>query len=307
MDPLAIASLITGGGSLLSSIFGGLSEHEANQLNRQLMEQDRRDAKLGATDARGTRTYFKEGVGWVTEYGPTDQMLEDYFLNMELPERQDQFLRASQASRREDDTANALLDEFGRIERANPNDIENMLYAAASRGIAENTGEAMEVATRSAMRRGYTNLDRLMESITESGNEALADAAVNSKLQALDFVNNQFDSQRSNTTNLYNSFAGRARADLAPTTGPATSSTVGVVGSQPVGQQVQPDNGFANAIGGGTAALGGIFGNIGANQRQNETNELLRSFLSGYGGGSIADGGIFGDISSRARDRGGVF
>jgi hypothetical protein len=297
---LTIAALISGGGGILSSIFGGMSEsQQANQQNA-LNAQQLADQKLGSTDARGNSTKFVPGKGWVTSYGPTDQMLEDYFLAQELPARQDQFQRADTASRAEDVTAKNLLSQFNSVQREYPNDIYKMLYAAASNGIGENTSEAMSTALRSALRSGTSNVGKITEGINKAGSDALATAGLNAKLQALDYADNKYASDRGDTSSLYNLFASRARGDLAPTTGAGGTTTTSSVGSQQYSPAVA-DNGLANALGGAASALSGTANTLAANSQNSQTNALLKSFLEGSGMGSIATGGIGGSVSDRTK------
>lgn len=307
MDPLTLSALITGGGSLLSSLFGGSSESKAANQQNALNAQQLKDQKLGSIDARGNRTRFVEGKGWVTTYGPTDKMLEDYFLSQELPAKQDQFRRADIASRAEDDTATNLLGQFNRVEKENPNDIYKLLYAAASEGIGENTSEAMSTAMRSALRSGSSNSANIAGKINEAGTKALASAGLQAKLQALDYSDNKYNDERQGTSSLYNLFANRARSDLAATTGASSTPTTSSVGSQSYAPVVA-DNGMANAIGGATSAIGGALNTIGANNQNAQTNALLQQFLaSGAGGTSLGAGGILGTVADRTKNAGSVF
>ena len=45
--------------------------------------------KLGTTDAQGNRTYFKPGVGWVTELAEGQRELSDLYSAEELAQLQD--------------------------------------------------------------------------------------------------------------------------------------------------------------------------------------------------------------------------
>lgn len=307
MDPFTLAAIIGGGSGILSSIFGGMSESQNAALARAMQEQERADAKLGQTDARGNRTRFVEGKGWVTEFGPTDAALEAYFLNQELPARQDQFRRADQSSRREFDQSNALLDEFQRIQREDPAAIEDLLFSSASRGIGENTQNSLETAMRSIMRSGSTSGGKVTGRIQEAANKGLADAAIDSKLKSLDYVDNKFNTERGNTSSLYNLFANRARADLMPTTSANTPSTTSSVGSNSGLYQAVEDNGLANALGGIGSALSGSLNTLGSQQQNASTNALLQSFISGGGQMPFSSGGIFGSIADRSKARGSVF
>lgn len=308
MDPISLALLVSGIGGGLSSIFGGISESQRAAQANALQQQQLADTKLGSTDARGNRTRFIEGVGWVTEYGPTDRALEDYFLNTELPLRQDQFLRADRSSRAEDQTANALLDEFRRIERVDPTEIEQLLFSQASKAVGENSSRANDIIMRNILRTGATNNGRALENVAKSANSALADAAISSKLKALDFADSKYNTDRGNTSSLYNLFANRANQSLDPTTAATAPSTTGVVGSNSgMYQAPVADNGLANAIGGISSAASGALNSYNAYNQNNQTNALLQAFLSGGGGFNLNSGGIFGSINERSRAGTGAF
>lgn len=308
MDPFTIAALISGAGGALSSIFGGMAQSQQTQLQNALLAQQLADSKLGSTDARGNRTYFKEGEGWLTEYGPIDRELEAYFLNRELPARQSQFQRADIASRNENAQAAALLDEFRRIEKIDPAELEQLLFSKASQGIGENTQNANNVLMRNILRTGATNNGKMVEQINKGANDSLATARINSKLQALDYSENKFNNDRSNSSSLYNVFANRARQGLDATTGATTPATTSVVGSNLGAYNAgEADTGLANALGGVASSIGGAFNSFGASQQNNKTNALLEAFLTGGGQLNLGGGGIFGSVADRSRTQNGAF
>jgi hypothetical protein len=308
MDPFTIAALVSGAGGALSSIFGGMAQSQQTALQNALLQQQLADSKLGQTDARGNRTYFKDGIGWVTEYGPTDRALEAYFLNRELPERQSQFQRAAVSSRNESAQADALLREFQRIERMDPNALSDLLFSQAARGVGENTQNANNVLMRNILRTGATSNGKMVDQINKAANDSLAGAAVDSKLKAMDFSNSKFASDRSNTSSLYNLFANRARQSLDATTGATTPATTSAAGSN-IGlyNAGEADTGWANALGGAAASIGGAFNSYGASQQNNQTNALLQQFLTGGGQLNLNNGGIFGTVAERSRRQNGAF
>lgn len=287
MDPFSIAALISAGGGALSSIFGGISESQNTKAANKLAAQATADQKLGAIDARGNRTRFVDGQGWVTTYGPTDKALEQYFLNTELPALQDQFRRADLASRNEDVTANSLLQEFNRIQKGNTSDVENLLFTAGSRGVNEGADKALEVAMRSALRSGSSNAGNIAREINTGRLNALKDVGVDSKLQALDYVTNSYANERNNVANLYNAFADQARSSLSATTSAGSTPTSSVVGSQSY-TPPQADNGLANALGGIATSVSGGLNSYSANQQNAQTNQLLQAFLSNGGGSGVS-------------------
>ena len=310
MDPFTIAALIGGVGSGLGSLFGGINQSNAINANNAAALQQVADSKKGSIDARGNRVVWDDKLGWVSSYGPTDQMLEDYFVSQEFPERAAQFQRTARASRGEADIANALMDEFRRLNRGSDKEIEDLLYAAASRGIADNTRAAMEPAAMAMLRTGNQGGgNKLLEAIAREGQEALGTAGINAKLQALDYSENKFNQQRAATTDLYSTYANRARADFSPTASPSTgaSTLMSQFAGRPTTAQIEADTGLADAFGGIGAAAGGIANAFGTQQQNNRTNALLETFLSSGGMGGMGNGGVLAGINERTRSKGGVF
>lgn len=343
MDPMTIAALISGGGGVLSSILGGNADSSTNatnlaiaQMNKQEQDQARQEAiqfatkqqdnqNLGATNAQGDRSYFKPGVGWVTDLSSKDQGLLNYFYSQELPQQQSQVQRNADASRSQSDEANQLLAQFQREGRLNPTDIENQLYLKGTEGIGDNTRDAEESALRAALRSGSSNVGKIAAAIAKTGSQARADTAINSKLQADGYVDNKYNSDRSNLDQLYASFADRAAKPIGSSIDPANitqpansqanvasnqaqqgSSQVLNAMEQPVATMPmqQPDYGPANAIGGAAASLGGIANAYGTSQNNDATNELLRSYITGGGQLDLGQGGLFGAIADRVRTTG---
>lgn len=341
MDPLTIAML---GGTALSSIFGGLAEDSASKQNWAINQQNRRDRnrersegmayadkiraeqQLGGTNAAGDRSYFKPGVGWVTELSGRSQGLQDYFYGNELPERRAQFERGATRSRAEDDQANQLLAEFQGIQRDNPADIEAMLYEAATRGIGENTNDALESALRQALRAGSSNSGDIAAKINAAGAKQRGNAAKDAKLQSLDYVDDRYNSRRGASSQLYNLFASRAGRDIGSSLDPSQNEAganallgqfAGLSGqgngigasaiAKPGGSldYVEPNNGLANAIGGVAASAGAAGDRMGSMAQRDSTNQLLRDYITGGGQLSLNSGGMFDAIGSRTRTGGG--
>lgn len=343
MDPLTIAML---GGTALSSIFGGMAESSANKTNWAINERNlrarnrereegiryadkiRTEQHLGGTNAAGDRSYFKPGVGWVTELGSKSQGLQDYFYGTELPERRSQFMRGAQRSRQEDDQANRLLDEFQNIERDNPADIEAMLYEASTRGIGENTNDALESALRQAIRAGSSNTGDIAAKINSAGAKQRGYAAKDAKLQSMDYVDDRFNSRRGSTSQLYNMFASRAGQDIGSSLDPSQneaganallgqfagmSGQGNSIGANAIAKSggsldyIEPDMGLANALGGVSASLGAGADNMNGTAQRNATNKLLQDYVTSGGQLNLSYGGIMEPISSRITKTGGIF
>ncbi|MBU2051501.1 MAG: hypothetical protein KKH61_21330 [Gammaproteobacteria bacterium] len=341
MDPITIAML---GGTALSSIFGGMAESSANKTNwaiNQLNRQDRnrerneniayadkldQDSKRGGYNAAGDRTYYDPVKGWVTDLGARNQGLQDYFYGTELPERRAQFRRGTDRSRAEDDQANQLLEEFQGVQRENPADIEAMLYEASTRGIGENTNDALESALRQALRSGSSNAGDIAAKINEAGAKQRGYAAKDAKLQSMDYVEDRYDKDRTDASQLYNLFASRAGQDVGTSYDPSSdmaganallgqftglSGQSNGIGANARGQQggslnfVNADNGLANAIGGVTAAVGGAGDRMDGINQRNSTNALLQQYITNGGQFDMSSGGIFNDLAGRVRTTGG--
>lgn len=341
-----IGALAGAGGSIASALIGAGAEDEANQYNWMVnlynlrqREKERNEArayadklrgeqKLGATDAMGNRTYFKEGVGWVSELGPQSQELQDYFFSQELPERRAQFERRADASREEADIANALLGEFRRVTRQSPADIERMLYAASTRGINDATREALEPAMRSALRSGTSNVGRIAGEIGKQGMDARRDAALDAKLQARDYADKSFATERGGLANLYQLFASRAGGDLGASFDPAETTQQGnalLTHFANLAQQgnsqgfnaamkqggtldyIQPNLAWANAAGAIGQSMAGLGDRVGSYMSQQQNSNLLRDYITQGGALDLNRGALFGAMTDRVRPDGGLF
>lgn len=344
MDPITLAAL---GSTALSSIFGGISENNASNINWAINEANRRDQnkwrqqgmdyaekvsgeqKLGSTNAAGDRTYFKPGVGWVTELGSRNRALLSQFYGKELPERQSQFARGATRSRAEDDLANQLLKQFQGVRKGNTRDVENMLFEASTRGINENTNAAMESAMRSGLRGGSSNLGKIAGKINAAGAAQRSNAGRDARLNAMDYVDQKYNQERGAASQLYNLFASRAGQDLGASYDPTgaesgANSQMGQnaqlaaqgnsIGANAIGrngglfQPYEANNALANALGGIGASLGGAGSNMQAQKGRDDTNALLQQYISGGGQFNLANGGFgMASIADRSRLSGGAF
>lgn len=343
MDPLTIAAL---GGTALSSIFGAMSENQASNLNWAINEANRRDQnkwrqegmdyakqirgeeQLGSTNAAGDRTYFKPGVGWVTDLGGRNRQLLQHFYGTELPERQSQFARGAERSRAESDIANQLLQQFQQIRKESPRDIEDMLYEAATRGISDSTRDATGAAVSRAMRSGSSNIGKIVDRINQAASKQRANAGKDARIQALDYADQKYNSQRGAASQLYNLFASRAGQDIGMSYDPSGQETAAnamtaqnmqnaqqgnSIGANAIArngglfQPFEANNALANAFGGVGAAFGGAGANMNAQKGRDETNELLKSYISAGGQLNLGTGGIAsgGSVADRVRILGG--
>lgn len=341
MDPFTlIGGLLGAGGSIAGSLFGAGAEQDAwewqNYINERNLsaqkkarqeaidyaEKIRGDQKLGATDALGNRTYFKEGKGWLSELSPEQQALYDYFFGQELPERRSQFKRQAESSRTNYDQAQQLLDQFKRVQRSTPMETENLLYSTASRGIQDATRDATETAMRQATRTGNSNISDIASGIAREAMKQRSNARQDAKIQAADYERGQYNDQRNVLAQLYQMFLGDSNQPLNPSYDPSglpqqanalmqmfsqqanQGNQMGFQAAmQPAPQAQAPGVNYSSAnaaagIGGALSSLGERLG--GMNQKANN-NALMKQFLTGGGQTNFGNGGIFGTIASRNR------
>ncbi len=341
-----LAALFGAGGSIASAILGADAQDTAAKYNyaaqmanlreqkkaRQqaidYAEEVRGDQKLGGTDALGNRTYFKEGVGWVVDLDPQQQALYDYFFNQELPERQAQFQRGAEQSRQGADEANQLLGEFNRVQKLTPQEAEAQLYEAATRGQNEGTRNATEAAMRQAVRTGSSNIGDIIGSIAKSSMEASRDARTQAGLQARDYVDQKYNSERGNLANLYNMFLGASQrplnASYDPTGLPSQANQLMSLFSQqgsqgnamgynaltqpvPLIQQIQPNTAWANAAGAIGTSLMGLGDRISSSNNQSQMNDLMKMYITNGGQLDLGSGGLFDAMTKRVNGGGGIF
>lgn len=346
MDPFSIIGALAGaGGGIASALLGADSADTAaawnyaiNQQNLQAQQrqQDRAyqyaddirdEQKLGGTDALGNRTRFVPGKGWVVELDPEQQDLYDWFFQQELPERRGQFERQAQHSRDNSDVASALLNEFKRVRKDTPMDAGNKLYLAATRGAADAAGDVSEAALRQATRTGNSNIASIIGQIGKASMENRGTARLNADIQAKDYVNQKFQSERGGLAQLYQSFLQAANQQLNPSYDPTgiaqgANSLMNVFSNQaqqgnsmgfnarmqPAPQQdyIEPNNAWANAAGAIGSSLSGLGTRLGGMNQQNNANNMMMQYLTGGGQLDMSGGGIFGSMTDRLRTGGGV-
>lgn len=331
-----IGAALGAGSSIFSAILGADAADQQfqnnwaiNLYNQQQQERARQDAqayaekirgeqKLGSQDQYGNRTYFDPVKGWVTDLSPQQQSLLDYFYSNELPERRSQFERKADRSRVNDDEASQILDEFNRVQKENPADLERQLYAKATRGISEAGDNNMEAALRQAARTGNTNTGSLISEFTRQAMDARRSAEQDAALAARDTVNNEYNGQRSGLAQLYNMFVQQAGGDLGASLDPGSVkadtnpgqlisaasqgnsqgfNAAGMTGGQL--DKVDANNGAANAWASIGGTLNSSLNRMGSYFNKDQNNALLEAFLSQGGQLDFGDGGFFGRTADR--------
>lgn len=346
MDPFSIIGALAGaGGGIASALIGGQSADEAaawnyaineNNIRAQKKQQQnamdyadgiRKDQNLGTTDAVGNRTHFVKGKGWVVDLDPEQQALYDYFFKQELPERRGQYQRQAEDSRQFADQGDALLSEFKRVQKDTPMEAKNKLYLAATRGMAESSRDTAEAALRQATRTGNSNISQIIAALGKSGMQARGDARVNAEMQAEDYVNDKYNSQRGGISQLLQMFTQMSNGGLNPSYDPTgvtgtANNALGMVMNQaaqgnsmgmnarmqpaPQRQNIEPNMAWANAAGAIGSSLSGLGTRLGGMSQQDSANDLMRSYITGGGQMDMGGGGIFGSAADRLRAGGGV-
>lgn len=347
MDPFSIIGALAGaGGSIASALIGANAGDNAaawnyaiNLMNlqaqkrqqRELLEYAdsvRKDQKLGATDALGNRTYFKEGVGWISELSPEQQALYDYFFKQELPERRAQFQRQAEHSRDNSEQAFNLLDEFKRVRRDTPMEAASKLYLSATRGASDASRDVAEAALRHATRTGNSNIGDIINQIGRASMEQRANARLNADIQAEDYVNQKYATARSGLAQLYQMFLNAASQPLNPSYDPSgipqsMNSLMNVFSNQaqqgnsmgfnargqpaPQMDYVQPNYSWANAAGAIGQSLAGLGSRLGGMRQQDQMNDLMRMYITSGGQFDLGGGGLFGRTADRVRAGGGIY
>lgn len=320
-----LGALIGGGASIAGSLIGADATSDAaeknwqiNLLNYYQREKERRESirqyqenqantKLGQTNARGDRTHFVEGVGWVSDLSQSSQDLDRAQLAEQMavllkdkPQQREVAERNMGRQREEDFVAQGFLDELAHTEREDPNAIRLMLQQAMSRGVNEAFDKQGNQAMKTAVRTGASNSGNILASLGRARSDALSKAAQDALLKSGDIARQHFDQDRAGAAQLYNMFAERAgrmpNVSYQPQNVTAGSdnalstlaSSLGV-DSRALAEAfarkggtvdyVQPDLGMANAL----ASIGGVFGGISnkfdQSQRRDQENENFMNYL----------------------------
>lgn len=331
-----IGAAIGGGANILSAIMGAQSaddqyawNYATNMYNARQQERARQEAmdysekirgeqKKGGYDAYGNHTYYDPIKGWVTDLSAQQQGLLDYFYQNELPERRGQFQRKAEASRAQDDEANQLLDQFRRVQKENPADLERQLYAKATRGISEAGNQNMEAALRQAARTGNTNTGSLISEFTKQAMDARRSAEQDAALAARDTTSNEYNDERNQLSRLYAQFAGGAGSDIGTSYDPsnvkpdnllsqflnssAQGNSMGFNARSMTGgqlQQMEPNNAWANAAASIGGSVNSSLNSMGSYFDKQQNNALMQQFLEQGGAFNFGGGGIFGNAADR--------
>jgi hypothetical protein len=182
------------------------------EAQRIEMKQD-----LGMTTARGDRTRFVPGVGWVQEpsaqtaalMGREDAEKMAQFGDLAMKRRQMQGNIAQQAKER--DYSNALFEEMKNRTTPTAGELEHLITGAQGTATNRAFDDTAQIAARQAMRTG-TNPSGILSEIARQRGKELSGIAGSAKTQAMSLAPQLADQEQKMQANLYNLFATRASA-----------------------------------------------------------------------------------------------
>jgi hypothetical protein len=233
-----IAAGIGAGASLIGGFMGASAEKQAAQMNYNIalmnyyaqQEQFRQataeaqkqaaEGKLGTTDAQGNRTYFKPGVGWVTDLSPQQKQLQDMYnaeetaqVAHDIPIKRRVMMENVGRQQKEGGYADAIMAAMQRARPQDPQEIIGQRNLMSAEGINQGTRPAIETATRNALRMGNTTgAADIATRIGVGQGDALRKAFMENEIGARDQSQANFGTAQANLANMYNTFATRASA-----------------------------------------------------------------------------------------------
>lgn len=255
---------------------------------------NKREQQLGFSDSDGNRTRFVPGVGWVSERGARGQRLADLqqqeqlnVLTKDLPMRRRFMDRNEERSRKDESMADTLRADLRDLRRLDDRELASMLFNIATNNINESFDNATETALTNAARTNSSNSGKIVAELNDQRAKTLADAGMEAFMRARGQGQQEFEARRGGLANLYNLFA--TRASVAPdvsyqaqnvdgqnpqlmsqgsrqqmAAGEALAQAAGARGG--VMDYIQPNYGWANAVGSGANALGSMFRGMSAPQ-----------------------------------------
>lgn len=304
-------------GGIASSIMGANAQnasaaynYAAAQRNAEAADRERfmqmlmadrqyRQQTAPTTNARGDRTEYIPGLGWITTPSDASRGLieaSDAEQRRRLVEDPARMRRGQEENERnrlqEGNQADAFLQQLQNPDTIDRSALRDILYSRAVAGGNEGFDRAQEQASTSAARRGLPTAD-IVSQIAGQRADMRAQAGMDSELQARSAVETLQNQDQQNNANLYNLFATRAAntdnvsfqptnisnelsAGLGAQRGGASNAGLAAVSAagRPGGryQQIQPNFGNALAVGSSFDALGGM-----ANQlyQQNQYQALI--------------------------------
>lgn len=326
-----LGSLIGGGASIFGAMAGAEATSEASEKNWQInllnyfaRERERkdrikqqtentRDTKLGSTNARGDRTKFVEGKGWVVDLSDDSEQLDNAQLNEQMmtllrDKPQEREIRDRNMRRQvdEDFQAEGFREELENVRKQDPTELRRLFQSIASQGVNEAYDAQGNQAMKTAIRTGASNTGNILASLARGRGDALGKANLDAHIKSLDAVESKYDKDRAGLSSLYNMFAERAGrmpnvsyqpqnataggdgmlAGLAQSLGVDARALAEAFGAKGgTVDYVQPDMGMANAL----ASIGGVANGIGnqfqqRSDKQSEIDYAMEYLKKGRGG-----------------------
>jgi len=304
-----------------------------NYANMAMRERERQEAiamakklqaeqKLGYTDARGMRTKFVPGQGWVSTPSDTMKRLFELqeaeqlnVLTKDLPMARAVRERNYKRGLGEEAIADTYRRKLANLEATPARGdagYENDLYRAQVTGLQDAERAAGSAAFQQLFRTGAgsSNIAAAAGAMQDKTNKAYANAALQSKLMSRGMGAREKNEQRMPLANLYNLFATRAgqgaTAEYKPTdplAGDKSSEAArnSLIAGQDITKMfakqggefdyVQPNLGYGNALAGLGSSISSAmskFGGQNAYDNRNKQQSGVQGF-GGSGGGSYSD------------------
>jgi len=269
-------------------------------MNYYSRERERWEAKMeakrverkqdeGFTDADGNRTSYVPGQGYVVDVSPEQEALKGRIYAEQMARLGPDAQRRRQQQQRneirqigEGDRANALFDQMRKVPPKQASTIENLLFDAAGKSINRGYDDVTAVATRQALRTKSSNAGKLLEEIGKQRSNAIKDARVDARAQAMTMAPQINEADKKARADLYNMFASRASAmPDGPAQIPNTQAANGMLDNAAALNKsasesrlkaammeggrlpfVPPNYGMANAVGAAGSSLQGMFKNM---------------------------------------------
>lgn len=284
MDPISLAILGTTG---LSSIIGGIGANNANKRNNdialmnyyQQQNANRRagaeargqqlDAKLGATDATGSRTYFDPDQGWITDLSQPQQDATNASLQAMIRQLTEGDARAEQVDaravgrrNREDVLASGAEDEYTRAQRPDTEALRQLFLARGAQTRNESADRAGAATGMRALRAGggFDAAELTRRARAQSDQEAAQQQGIEAQLMADDESDRRYNNERDNAARMYDFFRRSSTSGTAApsgympagpqqqSTGVANQGLINALARAPQQEYVAPNQAFAGTI-----------------------------------------------------------
>ncbi len=267
----------------------------------QESKTNKKEQQLGYQDANGNAVRFVRGKGWVATQGKNDKQLSDMqraeqlaVLQKDVPMRRRAMARQEATSLEDAMMADTYRREMKSLPKGEDASLEHDLYTKATSGAREGHDNSLQTAMLQAMRTDSSNIGKITEADSRSRAKSYADARVDAALKSRGVANAEYDKKLGGLSQLFNMFAQRAGQQPAVAYSPTKIDTADgkeLGALQKLGLQagnflaeaagkkggtvdyVQPNYGWANAVGGGGAALSSAFKSMSA---QSQYNDRLR-------------------------------